>query len=147
LGGKLDGRDYHVYCMVGDGEMNEGQNWEAMLFAAHQGLDNLICIVDSNRVQLDGYTKDILDTEPLPAKFEAFGWHTLEIDGHDMDAVFAALQEAIDHQGAPVAIIARTVKGKGISFMENEVEWHGVAPDEDQATKALAELAQAAGEV
>lgn len=140
LAGKLDGRDYHVYCLMGDGEINEGQIWEAALFAAHHQLDNLIGIVDANTEQQCGATRDILQTEPKPAKFEAFGWFVQEIDGHDLDQVFEALQRAVDHPGSPSCIIARTVKGKGVSFMQNSTDWHGKAPDDEQLERALAEL-------
>lgn len=140
LAGKLDGRDFRVYCLLGDGEINEGQVWEAALFAAHHRLDNLIAIVDSNRIQLDGYTRDILETEPLPAKWQAFGWYVQEIDGNDLRQVFDAYEVALAHTGSPVAIVARTIKGKGVSFMEDQVDWHGVAPNDAQAAAALAEL-------
>lgn len=140
LAAKLDGRGYRTWVMLGDGEINEGQVWEAALFAAHQQLDNLIAIIDANRIQLDGFTADILDTEPLPDKWRAFGWQVSEIDGHDLRQVFDAYDEAIAHRGSPVMIVARTVKGKGVSFMENDVEWHGVAPDAEQTARALAEL-------
>ncbi len=140
LAGRIDGRGYHVWCMLGDGEINEGQIWEAAMFAAHQGLDNLIAIVDANQIQLDGRCEDILDTEPLPDKWRAFGWRVMEIDGHDVEAVFAAYEEALAHTGSPICIVARTVKGKGVSFMENEVEWHGVAPNDEETERALAEI-------
>lgn len=140
LAGRLDGRDYTVWVMLGDGEINEGQVWEAALFAAHHRLDNLVAIVDANGFQLDGATREILDTEPLVDKWRAFGWATVEIDGHDMDAIFEALTFARSHRGSPFCIVARTVKGKGVSFMENDVEWHGVAPNAEQAAQALAEL-------
>lgn len=138
--GKLDGLDFHVWCMLGDGEINEGQVWEAALFAAHQKLDNLIAIVDANQIQLDGRTEEILNTEPLVDKWQAFGWHVIEIDGHDLEQIFAAYEAAMSHTGRPVCIVARTIKGKGVSFMENNVEWHGVAPDAEQTKAALAEI-------
>lgn len=141
LGGRLDQRDFHVWVVLGDGEINEGQVWEAALFAAHHQLDKLIAIVDANGIQLDGTTEEILSTEPLADKWRSFGWETIEIDGHDLDAVYAAYQQALAHTGSPFCIIARTVKGKGVSFMEGEVEWHGVAPDDEQTARALAELA------
>jgi transketolase len=141
LAAKLDGRDYKTFCMLGDGEIDEGQVWEAALFAAHQQLDNLIAIVDANGVQLDGYTDDILGLEPLPAKWRAFGWQVIEFDGNDLEQVFMALEQATRNEGSqPVCLISRTVKGKGVSFMENEVEWHGVAPNAEQAAAALAEI-------
>lgn len=138
--GKLDGSGYHVWCMLGDGEINEGQVWEAALFAAHHKLDNLIAIVDANGIQLDGYTNEVLNTAPLAAKWQAFGWHVVEIDGNDMEQVFSAFAEAREHVGAPTCVVAHTVKGKGVSFMENEVEWHGVAPNDDEMKRALAEI-------
>lgn len=138
--GKLDGLDFHVWCLLGDGEINEGQVWEAALFAAHHELDNLIAIVDANRIQLDGRTSDILKTEPLVDKWQAFGWHVIEIDGNDLAQVFAAYEAARAQTGRPTCIVARTVKGKGVSFMEDKVEWHGVAPNDEQAAAALAEL-------
>jgi len=141
LAARLDGRDYRVYCLLGDGEIDEGQVWEAALFAAHHKLANLVAVVDANGVQLDGYTKDILNLEPLADKWRAFGFEVLEIDGNDMTQVFAALDQASTHTGdKPFCIIARTVKGMGVSFMENEVEWHGVAPNREQAAAALAEI-------
>jgi transketolase len=141
LAGQIDGRDYRVYCMLGDGESDEGQVWEAALFAAHHKLSNLVAIVDANGCQLDGYTADILNLEPMPDKWRAFGWRVIEIDGNDMDQVFEALEAATgDAGGQPVCIVARTVKGKGVSFMENQVEWHGVAPNAEQAAAALAEI-------
>ncbi|MBI2297466.1 MAG: transketolase [Armatimonadetes bacterium] len=140
LAGRIDGRAYNVFVRLGDGEIDEGQVWEAALFAAHHSLDNLIAIVDANRIQLDGFTADILNTEPLPEKWRAFGWETVEIDGHDMDAVFAALEQGKAHRESPFCIVARTVKGKGVSFMENEPEWHGVAPNADEKARALAEI-------
>lgn len=141
LAGRLDGRDYRVWCLMGDGEIDEGQVWEAALFAAHQKLGKLIAIVDANGVQLDGYTKDILNIEPLAAKWQAFGWTVREIDGNDLGAVWATYTEAMAYTGdAPFCIIARTVKGKGVSFMENKVDWHGVAPNAEQTAAALAEI-------
>lgn len=140
VAGKLDGAGYTVWCLLGDGEINEGQVWEAALFGAHQKLDNLIAIVDANRLQLDGFCDEILNTEPLADKWRAFGWHVIEIDGNDVEQVYAAYTEALGHTGQPTCVLARTVKGKGVSFMENEVEWHGVAPDDEQTARALAEL-------
>lgn len=140
LAGKLDGRGYRVYALLGDGECQEGQVWEAAMAAAHYKLDNLVAIVDRNGLQIDGPTEDVMSLEPLAEKWRAFGWHTLEIDGHAFPAILAAFDEAAATAGRPTAIIARTVKGRGVSFMENAVEWHGVAPNAEQRDRALAEL-------
>jgi transketolase len=140
LAGKLDGADYHVYALVGDGEMDEGQIWEAALFASHHKLDNLTAFVDVNGIQNDTYVKDILVTEPIVDKWRAFGWHVIDIDGHDMRAVVDAVDAASDVKGQPTAIVCRTVKGKGVSFMENNPEYHGKAPSKDQLAQALGEL-------
>jgi transketolase len=145
LAAKLDKKDWHTFVMVGDGEIQEGQNWEAAMFAPYHKLDNLTLIVDYNHQQLDGFTKDILDVAPLREKFQAFGWHAVEIDGHDFDQVISALEEArTGNGGKPTCIVAHTVKGKGVSFMENNPEWHGVAPKPDQVAAAVAELDAAA---
>jgi transketolase len=143
LAGKLDGADYHVYALVGDGEMDEGQIWEAALFAAHHKLDNLTAFVDVNQIQNDSYVKDILVTEPIVDKWRAFGWKVLDIPGHEMAAVVDALDTATATKGQPTAIVCRTVKGKGVSFMENNPEYHGKAPSREQLTAALAELDEA----
>ncbi len=141
LTARLDSRDYHTFVMVGDGEIQEGQVWEALMFAGFHKLDNLTVIVDYNRQQLDGWLKDILDPAPLLEKFRAFGFDAVEINGHDFDQVIPALQRARDQRnGKPTAIIADTVKGKGVSFMENNPEWHGVAPKPEQVQAAVAEL-------
>jgi transketolase len=141
LAAKLDKKDWHTFVMVGDGEIQEGQNWEAAMFAPYHKLDNLTLMVDYNHQQLDGFTKDILDVAPLREKFQAFGWHAVEIDGHDFDQVILALEEArAGNGGKPTCIVAHTVKGKGVSFMENNPEWHGVAPKPDQVAAAVAEL-------
>ena len=145
LAAKLDKRDSHTFVMVGDGEIQEGQNWEAAMFAGFHKLANLTCIVDNNRQQLDGFCRDILDPEPVAEKFRAFGWEAAEIDGHDFAAVIPALEAArAGAGGKPTAIVAHTVKGKGVSFMENNPEWHGVAPKPEQVRAAVAEL-EAAG--
>ncbi len=146
LAGKIDGRGYRVYALLGDGECQEGQVWEAAMSAAHYRLDNLVAIVDRNGLQIDGPTEEVMGLDPLPDKWSAFGWHTLEIDGHSFPEILAALDEAAAVRGKPTAIIARTVKGKGVSFMENAVEWHGVAPNAEQRQQALAELGGVAGE-
>jgi transketolase len=141
LAANLDKADYHVFVMVGDGEIQEGQNWEAAMFAGYHKLANLTLIVDDNHQQLDGFTKDILDVEPLAKKFEAFNWHAVTIDGHDLNAVIPALETARStSNGRPTAIVANTIKGKGVSFMENDPHWHGVAPKPDEVERAVKEL-------
>ena len=145
LAARLDKKDWHTFVMVGDGEIQEGQNWEAAMFAAYHKLENLTLIVDYNHQQLDGFLKDILDPAPLVEKFEAFGWRTMEIDGHDFNQVIPALETArAAKDGKPTCIVANTIKGKGVSFMENNPEWHGVAPKPEQVAAAVAEL-EAAG--
>ncbi len=145
LAAKLDKQDHHTFVMVGDGEIQEGQNWEAAMFAPFHKLANLTVIVDYNYQQLDGFTKDILDVSPLREKFEAFGWNAVDIDGHDLNKVIPALEEArAGKSGKPTCIVAHTVKGKGVSFMENNPEWHGVAPKPEQVAAAVAELEAAA---
>jgi transketolase len=145
LAARLDKKDWHTFVMVGDGEIQEGQNWEAAMFAAFHKLQNLTVIVDYNHQQLDGFLKDILDPAPLLEKFEAFGWRTLEIDGHDFNQVIPALETArAARDGKPTCIVANTIKGKGVSFMENNPEWHGVAPKPEQVAAAVAELEAAA---
>ena len=145
LAAKLDKRDYHTFVMVGDGEIEEGQIWEAAMFAGFHKLTNLTCIVDNNRQQLDGFVKDILDPAPVAEKFRAFGWRTAELDGHDFEQVIPALEEArAAKDGKPTAIVAHTIKGKGVSFMENNPEWHGVAPKPEQVQAAVRELETAA---
>lgn len=138
---RLDSKAYHTFVMVGDGEIQEGQNWEAAMFAAYHKLENLTLIVDYNHQQLDGFLKDILDPAPLRQKFEAFGWEAVEIDGHNFEQIVPALERARAGKGSkPTAIVANTIKGKGVSFMENNPEWHGVAPKPEQVAAALAEL-------
>jgi len=145
LAARLDKKDWHTFVMVGDGEIQEGQNWEAAMFAAYHKLENLTVIVDYNHQQLDGFLKDILDPAPLKQKFESFGWRTLEIDGHDFNEVIPALETArAPGGGKPTCVIANTIKGKGVSFMENNPEWHGVAPKPEQVAAAVAELEAAA---
>ncbi len=141
LAARLDQRDYHTFVMVGDGEIQEGQIWEAAMFAGFHKLENLTVIVDYNKQQLDGFLTDILDPAPLADKFRAFRWDVREIDGHNLEQCIGALEQARqNHDGRPTAVIAHTVKGKGISFMENNPEWHGVAPKKDQVAAALKEL-------
>ena len=144
LAAKLDKKDYHTFVMVGDGEIQEGQNWEAAMFASFHKVNNLTVIVDYNHLQLDGFLKDILDIAPLAEKFRAFGWKAVEIDGHDLTQVLPALRDArANKSDQPTCIVAQTVKGKGVSFMENNPAWHGVAPKPEQVTAAVAELEQA----
>ena len=137
---RLQGLDRKVYCLCGDGEMAEGQVWEAAMFAAHNHLDNVIAIVDRNGLQIDGRTEDVMALEPLSDKWKAFGWNVLFMDGNDMWQVLETLEEARLHQGAPTVIIAKTVKGKGVSFMENNVGFHGKAPSEKEFEQAMREL-------
>ena len=141
LAGRLDKRDYHVYVLLGDGECEEGQVWEAAMFAPHFQMDNLTAIVDHNGIQLDGRCCDIMGIEPLTDKWRAFNWHVIEIDGHDMKQVLQALKKARGIKGKPTAIIAHTVKGKGVSFMEGNVDFHGKSPNTQETEIALKELA------
>ncbi len=140
LAAKLDKKDYRVYTVVGDGESEEGQVWEACMFASHYKLDNLCVIVDWNGLQIDGPIAEVMDPTPHDKKLEAFGFHVISIDGHDFEAIEAAFNEARTVKGKPTAIVAKTVKGKGISFMENKVNWHGSAPNDEQYAAAIAEL-------
>jgi transketolase len=140
LASRLDGRPSRFYVLLGDGEIQEGQVWESAMAAAFHKADNIVAIVDYNGIQLDGFVKDIMDVAPLADKWRAFGWHTLEINGHDIPAVRAALQEAEATKGKPTAIVAHTVKGKGVSFMENNPKFHGTAPTAEEAKLALQEL-------
>ncbi|MBN1447384.1 MAG: transketolase [Bacteroidetes bacterium] len=140
MSARLDGKEYRVYCVIGDGETQEGQIWEALLSAAKFRLDNLIVILDYNKGQIDGPTNEIMNLEPLADKIRSFNWEVQEIDGHDMQAIDAALEQARQRGGRPHFIIAHTVKGKGVSFMEHPTEWHGKAPDGEQAAAALKEL-------
>lgn len=140
LAGRLDGKGYRVYTMLGDGELAEGQVWEAAMSAAKYKLDNLCAIVDVNGLQIDGRTEDVMPSEPLDKKFEAFGWHVQKVDGHDFAAIAEALAAAKACAGQPAVILARTTKGKGVSFMENDAGWHGKAPNDEQFVRAKAEL-------
>ncbi|MCI8525748.1 MAG: transketolase [Oscillospiraceae bacterium] len=140
LGGKLNEKDYRVYAILGDGELAEGQVWEAMMSAAKYKLDNLCACVDVNGLQIDGRTADVMPTEPLDKKFEAFGWHVIQIDGHDYEAIENAYAEARTVKGQPTMILAKTTKGKGVSFMEDDAGWHGKAPSDEQMAQAQAEL-------
>ena len=140
LAGKLDNKDYRVYTVLGDGEVEEGQVWEAAMFASHHKLDNLVVIVDQNGLQIDGPVAEVGGIEPLDKKFEAFGFEVIKIDGHDFEQIKDAIDRAKTVKGKPTAILAKTVKGKGVSFMENQVGWHGVAPNKEQYEAATAEL-------
>ena len=140
LGAKHLGKDTKVFALVGDGESQEGQIWEAYMAAAHYKLDNLTVIIDNNGLQIDGETKDVMPTEPLDKKFEAFGWHVIKCDGHDFNQIEAAYKEAEQTKGQPTMILAKTIKGKGVSFMENNAGWHGKAPNDEQWAQAKAEL-------
>lgn len=146
LAGKLDKRDYRVYALLGDGEIQEGQVWEAAMAAAHYKLDNVVAIIDHNKLQIDGPTSEVMSPEPIADKWRAFGWHVEVINGHDFEEIIAALNKAREVKGQPTAIIANTVKGKGVSFMENQVGWHGNAPSSEQTTQALCELGGTANE-
>ena len=137
LGLRLDGSESRVHALLGDGELQEGQVWEAAMAAAHYRLDNLCALIDANRLQIDGEVAKVMGVESIAAKFRAFGWHVLEIDGHDMAAIVAALDAAKQHKGQPTAIVAATVKGKGVSFFENKASYHGVAPSDEELPKAL----------
>ena len=140
LAGKLDGKNYRTFCIMGDGEQQEGQVWEAAMEAGHHKLDNLIGIIDYNRLQIDGWVRDVMNVDPLEDKYRAFGWEVLSIDGHDMKQVVEALEKAKAGMGKPVVIIASTVKGKGVSFIENVAAWHGKSPNYEELMKGLAEL-------
>ena len=146
LAATLDKSDFHTFVMCGDGEIQEGQNWEAAMFASYHKMNNLTLIIDYNKLQLDGFVKNILDVAPLGEKFKSFGWHVVEIDGHDMAVVLKMLKEArANKTDMPTCIVANTIKGKGVSFMENSPEWHGVAPKPEQVAAAVKELEAAAG--
>jgi transketolase len=140
LAGKLDGSSYKVYTILGDGEIEEGQVWEAAMFAAHYKLTNLVAIVDKNGLQIDGAITEVCSPEPITDKFAAFGWHVITMDAHDFDDIDRAFTEAESVTDKPVAIIQKSVKGKGVSFMENQVSWHGTAPNREQYDQAMAEL-------
>ena len=143
LAAKLDNKDYRVYALCGDGESEEGQIWEAAMFAGFRKLDNLVVIVDNNNLQIDGSLDEVCSPNPLDKKFEAFNFHVISIDGNNFDEIAAALKEAKETKGMPTAIIAHTIKGKGVSFMENQVGWHGKAPNDEEFEQAMAELGRA----
>lgn len=138
--GKYDKKDYRVYTLTGDGEIQEGQIWEAAMWAGHRKLDNLVVIVDNNNLQIDGSVEDVCSPYPIDKKFEAFNFHVINIDGNDFDQIRAAFKEARETKGMPTAIIAKTVKGKGVSFMENNADWHGKAPNDEEYAVAMADL-------
>lgn len=140
LSAKIDNRDYYTYAIVGDGEVQEGQIYEASMFAAHYNLGNLIVFLDNNSLQIDGDIRDVMDPNPLPEKWEAFNWHVQSIDGHNLEEICQAVKNAQQEKEKPSMIVAKTVKGKGVSFMENKASWHGSAPCEEEKALALAEL-------
>ena len=140
LGAKMDNRDVRVYTLLGDGEIEEGQVWEASMFAGHRKLDNLVVIVDNNGLQIDGPVSEVCSPYPIDKKFEAFNFHVINVDAHDFDAIRAAFKEARETKGMPTAIIAHSLKGKGVSFMEGSVAWHGTAPNDEQYAVAMADL-------
>jgi len=144
LGLRLNQSPARVYCFMGDGEQDEGQIWEAAMAGPHFGLDNLCAIVDYNRLQIDGFVQDVMSIDPLPDKYRAFNWNVIEIDGHDMEQCVGAFEQAAAHRGPPSVIIASTVKGKGVSFMEDVADWHGKCPNDQEYRQAMQELEQEA---
>jgi len=140
LAARMDNKNIRVYCVMGDGELNEGQIWEAAASASHYNLDNLCGIVDYNKLQIDGYCKDVMDMSPLRDKWASFGWNVIECDGHNLEELMTALDGAQKNKTRPTVILAHTTKGKGVSFIENKVEWHGIAPKKEELEKALKEL-------
>ena len=140
LSAKLDNKDYRTYTLLGDGEIEEGQVWEAAMFAGFRKLDNLVVIVDNNGLQIDGPVDEVCSPYPIDKKFEAFNFHVINVDAHDFDALRAAFKEAKETKGQPTAIIAHSIKGKGVSFMENQVSWHGTAPNDEEYAKAMEDL-------
>ncbi|MDT8903935.1 transketolase [Anaeroselena agilis] len=140
LAGRVDGKDWRVYALLGDGELEEGQIWEAAMLAAHYKLDNLTAFVDYNGLQIDGPVSEVMSPLPIPEKWRAFGWHVLEIDGHDYNAIYDAIETAKTVKGKPTMIVAKTVKGKGVCSMEGIADWHGKAPSSEECVKFLAEL-------
>ena len=140
LAGKIDKKDYRVYTVLGDGEIEEGQVWEAAMFAAAKGLDNLCAVVDNNNLQIDGSVAEVNSPYPIPEKFRAFGWNVIEIYGHSFDEIDAAFNAAQEFKGKPTVIVAKTVKGKDVSFMEDQCSWHGTAPNAEQYEQAMSEL-------
>ena len=142
IAGKMDGKDYRVYCILGDGEIEEGQIWEAAMASNKYKLDNLCVIVDNNNLQIDGEIKEVMSSYPIDEKFRSFGFEIIKIDGHDIDEIMKAFEVAKNIKGKPTCIIAKTIKGKGVSFMENQVGWHGKAPNEEQYKQAMEELSK-----
>lgn len=142
LSARLDNASWRVYCLLGDGELQEGMVWEAAMAAAHYRLDNLTALVDLNGLQIDGPCCQVMNAEPVEEKWKAFGWHTLAVDGHDLGQILAALTGARETLGRPTVIVAKTVKGRGVSFMENKAQWHGTTPDPQQLAQALSELGE-----
>jgi len=140
LAARVRGKDYHTYALLGDGEIQEGQVWEAFMFSAHYKLDNLTVFIDNNNLQIDGQVCDVMSPYPIDEKMAAFGFHVININGHDLDAIAAAIDEALATKGKPTAIIMKTVKGKGVSFMENKAGWHGKAPNDEEYETAMQEL-------
>lgn len=140
LAGKLDKKDYRVYCLAGDGEIEEGQIWEAAMAAGHYKLDNLCLIIDNNDLQIDGTIEEVMNSNPIDEKFKNFGFQIIKIDGNDIEEIIKAFEVAKNIKGKPTCIIAKTVKGKGVSYMENKVEWHGKAPNKEQFIQAINEI-------
>lgn len=140
MAGKLDGKDYHTFCLLGDGELQSGQNWEAAMFASQNGLNNLVAVVDRNRLQITGNTEDAVGLEPLPEKWKAFGWNVIIINGHSIRQIEEALDKAEESRRKPTVIIMNTIKGKGVSFMENNAGFHGKSCNKDEFEQAMAEL-------
>lgn len=140
LAGKLDNKNYRVYCIMGDGEIEEGQIWEAAMTASHYGLDNLCAIVDNNNLQIDGTVTEVMNPTPIDEKFKSFGFNVININGNDIDEILSAFEKARNAKGKPTAIIAKTIKGKGVSFMENQAGWHGKAPNEEEYKMAIKEF-------
>jgi len=140
LAGQMDKSEFRTYVLLGDGELNEGLVWEAAMSAAHYKLDNMLAIVDYNGLQIDGPNEEVMGIKPLDKKFESFGWHVIEVDGHDHEAILKAFAEAKTVKGKPSVVLANTIKGKGVSFMENEASWHGSAPNQEQMEQAIEEL-------
>ena len=147
LGAKMDKKDFRVYTLLGDGEIEEGQVWEASMFAGHRKLDNLCVIVDNNGLQIDGKVEDVCSPYPIDKKFEAFNFHVINVDAHDFDALRAAFKEARETKGMPTAIIAHSLKGKGVSFMEGSCDWHGKAPNDEEYAIAMADLEKVGAEL
>ncbi|MBQ7766603.1 MAG: transketolase [Lachnospiraceae bacterium] len=147
LAARMDKKDYRVYTLLGDGEIEEGQVWEAAMYAGHKKLDNLVAIVDNNGLQIDGKIEDVCSPYPIDKKFEAFNWHVINADAHDFDSLRAAFAEAKTVKGMPTVIVCKSIKGKGVSFMENQAGWHGVAPNDEQKEIAMAELEKAGEEL